>query len=75
MYALNFITYGVDSFFLFALYKVHGGYLNSPAVTQPPVNQPPPPQMVQQPSYPPSAYTNSAYDGQPVPEQSGYAYQ
>lgn len=47
MYALNFITYGIDSFFLFALYKVHGGYLNSPAVTQP-QPAPPPPQFQQQ---------------------------
>ncbi|KAF6777446.1 hypothetical protein AHF37_03504 [Paragonimus kellicotti] len=34
IFALNFVIYGIDAFFLYALYKVHGGYLNNPAVAQ-----------------------------------------
>lgn len=41
MCALNVIVYGIDAFFLFALYKVHGGYLNNPSVTQQAVPHPP----------------------------------
>lgn len=55
LFAINMIIYAVDAFFLFALYRVNGGYLNNPATTQPPVIPQPKPA-------PSSTYDNSAFD-------------
>ncbi|CAL8075620.1 unnamed protein product [Calicophoron daubneyi] len=66
LYGINFAIYAIDSFFLFALYKVHGGYLNNPSVTEPaPVSQPGPGTMAppMQPQAPPSSGYESTYSG------------
>ncbi|TGZ72644.1 hypothetical protein CRM22_001967, partial [Opisthorchis felineus] len=77
LHGISFAIYGVDAFFLFALYKVHGGYLNNPSVAQPQVDsvqpqqyyqpqQQPQPQQEDQhqfdyPKFTPSMFDNPAY--------------
>ncbi|CAH8645778.1 unnamed protein product [Dicrocoelium dendriticum] len=58
MCALSVIVYGIDAFFLFALYKVHGGYLNNPSVTQQATTHPPP---VDTPKYGNAMYDNAGF--------------
>ncbi|KAF7259049.1 Marvel-containing potential lipid raft-associated protein [Paragonimus skrjabini miyazakii] len=59
IFSLNFVIYGIDAFFLYALYKVHGGYLNNPAVAQ---QTDPNQTQLSTSNYPPEAtYENAAY--------------
>lgn len=61
-FGINFVIYGIDAFFLFALYKVHGGYLNKPSVTQQiPPNQPNNQGM---PAFSQGSYLNSGFGEQ-----------
>ncbi|KER26125.1 hypothetical protein T265_06542 [Opisthorchis viverrini] len=74
LHGISFAIYGVDAFFLFALYKVHGGYLNNPSVAQPQDYQQQQMQQQQQqqsqpedehqfdyPKFTPSMFDNPAY--------------
>nr|CAH8861102.1 unnamed protein product [Trichobilharzia regenti] len=55
-FAINFLIYGVDAFFLFALYRVNGAYLQEQTN--------PNPQMNSKARPPPTTYDNTAFTNQ-----------